>query len=214
MAARVQWSASIPLAAGLAVFLLAVADLLLHGPLTRIDPEISTWLHARMQPELTRFLFFFTHVHSTTGLLAMSAALAAGFIAMRRPWWIASLLLTVQGGQLLNAGMKHVFGRARPHWDEPVVALTTLSFPSGHAAGTTVFWGFVCVAAWSLDAPPALKRVLAAVAPLMVLLTCFSRVYLGAHYLSDVLAGVGEGVAWVALCELARRRLATRVKRS
>jgi membrane-associated phospholipid phosphatase len=193
----------VALAAGLLLFALAAADLLLKGPLTSVDPAISTWLHERMQPAITQVLFAFTHLHSTIGLSIMSGLLAAVFVVRRQPRWILQLLLTVQGGQLLNAGMKEVFQRARPHWDEPLVTLTTTSFPSGHAAGTTVFWGFVCVAAWSIGAPPPARRTLAVVAPLMVALTCLSRVYLGAHYFSDVLAGVGEGLAWVAACTLA-----------
>jgi undecaprenyl-diphosphatase len=194
--------ASIGLAAGLVVFALAAADLLFHGPLTAADPGISTWLHGHMDSVATQVLFAFTHLHSTIGLSILSAAVAVFFIATHRARWILPLLLAVQGGQLLNAGVKLLFGRARPHWDEPLVTLATASFPSGHAVGTTVFWGFVCVAAWTLDAPRAMKRVLMVIAPLMVVATCFSRVYLGAHYFSDVLAGVGEGVAWVAACTL------------
>lgn len=197
----------IALALGLVLFALAVADLMLKGPLTTADPGISTWLHARMHPVLTQVLFAFTHLHSTIGLSIMSAVLAIYFIVRREPWWVVQLLLTVQGGQLLNAGMKEVFHRARPHWDDPLVTLTTASFPSGHAAGSTVFWGFVCVAAWALGAPAPVKRALVVIAPLMVAVTCFSRVYLGAHYLSDVLAGVGEGVAWVAACTLLQREM-------
>jgi undecaprenyl-diphosphatase len=193
------------LGAGGALFAFAAADLLLHGPLTAADPAISTWLHGHMQPVATTVLFAFTHLHSTIGLSIMSAVLAVFFVATHRPRWILPLLLTVQGGQLLNAGLKDMFGRARPHWDDPLITLTTASFPSGHAAGTTVFWGFVCVAAWSLDAPVAVKRALSVIAPLMVFATCLSRVYLGAHYFSDVLAGVGEGTAWVALCTLLLR---------
>ncbi|MEJ6022317.1 phosphatase PAP2 family protein [Ramlibacter sp. PS4R-6] len=197
--------AQLALAGGLLLFALAAADLLLHGPLTSVDPEISTWLHGRMHRAVTRTLLVFTYVHSTIGLSAMSAGLAIFFVVRRQPGWILRLLLTVQGGQLLNAGLKQLFQRARPHWDEPLLTFTTTSFPSGHAAGATVFWGFVCVAAWSLGAPPLLRRVLLVIAPLMVVLTCFSRVYLGAHYFSDVLAGVGEGVAWVAACTMLMR---------
>jgi membrane-associated phospholipid phosphatase len=188
------------LAVGVLLFAFAALDLLWQGPLTSVDPQVSTWLHARMQPAVTQLLLVFTRVHSTAGLLAMSGALAVFLLVKRKPWLVLQLLLTVQGGQLLNAGLKQVFQRARPHWDEPLLALSTASFPSGHAAGTTVFWGFVCVAAWAVDAPAGLKRALVVVAPLMVLATCFSRVYLGAHYFSDVIAGVGEGIAWVALC--------------
>ena len=116
------------------------------------------------------------------------------------------MLLTVQGGQVLNSLVKDVFHRARPHWDAPLVELSTYSFPSGHAAGSTVFWAFLCMLAWWWPARPAVKRTVAMFAVLMVVLTCVSRVYLGAHYLSDVLAGVCEGVAWASVCALLRAR--------
>jgi membrane-associated phospholipid phosphatase len=190
----------------LALFALFAADLIFGGPLTRVDPAVSTWLHGRMHPVITSALFLFTHMHSTIGLAIMSALLAVALVALRRPWWIAWMLLTVQGGQLLNVGMKQVFQRTRPHWDEPLVTLATASFPSGHAAGTTVFWGFVCVAAWALPVPHWMKRLLLVVAPSMIVLTALSRVYLGAHYFSDVLAGIAEGVAWVSLTMLVHSR--------
>src|SRR5947209_3293599 len=81
----------------------------------------------------------------------------------------------------------------------PLLTLTTYSFPSGHAAGSTVFWGFVCVVAWHWPARDPLRRAVAVIAPAMVALTCLSRVYLGAHYFSDVLAGICEGIAWVCV---------------
>jgi undecaprenyl-diphosphatase len=101
---------------------------------------------------------------------------------------------------------KNIFQRPRPHFDEPLVTLASYSFPSGHAAGTTVFWGFVCVLAWSWPARAPIRRALGAIAPAMVVLTCASRVYLGAHWLTDVVAGVCEGVAWVCVCEALRAR--------
>jgi len=194
------------LSAALALFALFAADLVFHGPITSIDPAISLWLHAHMQSGATKFLFLFTHPHSTIGLIVMTAMLAVFLVVKKRARMIPWMLLTIQGGQLLNVAVKDVFQRTRPNFDDPVVQLATYSFPSGHAAGSTVFWGFACVLAWSWPAPVALRRALAAIAPLTVALTCLSRVYLGAHYFSDVLAGVCEGIAWVCACEMLRAR--------
>ena len=193
-------------AGAMALFAMVAADLLLHGPLTSADPAISSWFHAHMQPALTAFLFFFTHLHSTIGLLAMSAGIALFLASTGRLRWVPWLLLTVQGGQALNVLMKDTFQRPRPHFDHPLVSLATYSFPSGHAAGSTVFWGFACVLAWSWPARPSIRTLVAVAAVLMVVLTCLSRVYLGAHYPSDVLAGVCEGVAWVGVCAGLRAR--------
>ena len=194
------------LAGSAALFAAFAADLLLHGPVTSSDPAISQWLHAHMQPWATTILFGFTHLHSTSGLIAMTALVALVLFVKGRAATIPWLVLTVQGGQLLNVAVKEAFHRARPHFDDPVVQLATYSFPSGHAAGSTVFWGFMCLLAWAWPASPGFRRALAVIAPLMVAFTCLSRVYLGAHYLSDVLAGIGEGIAWVCLCGMLRTR--------
>jgi undecaprenyl-diphosphatase len=190
----------------LALFALFAADLVFRGPITSFDPAVSLWLHAHMQPWVTKFLFLFTHLHSTIGLIAMTALIAIFLFVKKRASMIPWLLLTVQGGQLLNFAVKDLFQRSRPHFDDPVVQLATYSFPSGHAAGSTVFWGFACVLAFAWPAPKALRRALMIIAPVMVALTCLSRVYLGAHYVSDVLAGVCEGIAWTCVCAMLRAR--------
>lgn len=194
---------AIVLAASVLFFALFAADLVFHGPVTDADAGVSLWLHEHMQPVFTSVLFAFTHVHSTLGLSIMSGLLAVFLALRKRVALIGWMLLTVPGGQILNVVVKDIFHRARPHWDQPLVTLSSFSFPSGHAAGSTVFWGFVLVACGALDAPVWVRRTLAVAGVIAVALTALSRVYLGAHYLSDVLAGICEGTAWVCACKLA-----------
>ena len=97
------------------------------------------------------------------------------------------------GGVLAtNALMKLAFHRARPSFDDPFVTLATYSFPSGHVAGSTIFYGLV-VAAVFARTTNARWRALA------VALVAFSRMLLGAHFLSDVLAAFAEGIAWLTI---------------
>jgi len=112
-----------------------------------------------------------------------------------------------RGGLLLNVLVKHTFQRARPVWDDALLTLHTYSFPSGHTAGATVWWGFFTVLVFTHR--PTWQRRAATVflAIGMVSLTALSRVYLGVHYLSDVLAAVAEGCAWLVLCFMASARL-------
>ena len=196
--------------AALVLFALFTADLLLGGPFTTTDHANSIWLRQRMQPQLTQLLMFVTHWHSTIGILVMSALLGIVLFATGRKGLIPWLLLIVQGGQLLNLLVKQIFQRARPQWDSPLLTLTTYSFPSGHAVASTVFWGFVCVVAWNWPASAHVRRELVAIGILMVGLSCFSRVYLGAHYVSDVLAGICQGLAWLCACLIVRRALTMR----
>ena len=120
-------------------------------------------------------------------------------------------MLAVFGGMLLNFVLKHVFVRQRPHFDDPLLTLTTYSFPSGHTLTATVFYGTLCALVMALGTPRSWRVLAIIVAGVMILLVGFSRIYLGAHFLSDVLAAVAEGLAWLAFCllavgELKRRR--------
>lgn len=193
---------AIALAAALALFALLAADLLLHGPFTAADPSISRWFASHREPALTRIMLGVTTMHSTVALSVMSGVLAAFLLWRRRAAWLLPLVATVQGGQLLNTAVKHLFARPRPVWDVPLVHLRTFSFPNGHAAGATFFWGFLVVL-WFAWRPPGRSRTaFALVAVVMVSLTALSRVYLGAHYTTDVLGGIAEGTAWVLLWHL------------
>lgn len=180
-----------------------LADAVVAGaPLTRLDVEVANWLHAhaRANSGLRGFLMAVTHVHSTPGILVL--ALVAGTWLYRRGhrYWLVALASAVPGGLVLNVLLKHTFERARPHFAEPLLQLTTYSFPSGHAMAATVLYGFIaCYASRHARSWPG--RVLPFVlAALMVATVAFSRMYLGVHYLSDVLAATAEGCGWLAIC--------------
>jgi undecaprenyl-diphosphatase len=143
----------------------------------------------------------------------MAALLALWFWRRGAHYWLVACLVAVPGGMLLNVALKHVFRRARPSFDDPLLTLATYSFPSGHTAAATVFYGLLaCYLVRRL--PGWGGRALAvAAAVFMVALVALSRMVLGAHYLSDVLAATAEGAAWLAICitsvaTLHRRRLA------
>lgn len=197
------------LTAGVAMLVLATAvfahmagAVVAGAPITQLDVEVANWLHAhaRANEGLRGFLLLVTHMHSTPGILAM--ALVAGIWLLRRGhrYWPIALVASVPGGQILNVLLKHSFERARPHFAEPLLELGTYSFPSGHAMGATVLYGFLaCYAA--RHARSWTGRVLPFVlAAAMVATVAFSRMYLGVHYLSDVLAAFAEGCGWLAIC--------------
>lgn len=197
------------LTAGLAMLVLATAvfarlagAVVAGAPITQLDVEVANWLHSHAQANgpLRGFLLGVTHLHSTPGILVLAALF--GFFLYRRGhrYSLVALVASVPGGQVLNVVLKHTFERARPHFAEPILELTTYSFPSGHAMGSTVLYGFIaCYVA--RHARSWWGRVLPFVlAAAMVATVAFSRMYLGAHYLTDVLAGAVEGCAWLAVC--------------
>ena len=109
------------------------------------------------------------------------------------------LLLVVAGGQFVIYGLKALFHRARP---EAAFASLGYSFPSGHAFTAVALYGML--AYWMTCAAP--RRWVWPVVILLVLLIGFSRVYLGMHYATDVLAGYTSGLFWLWLCWQGGRR--------
>ena len=187
----------------LLAFALFAGDLLRHGPVTRADPLVSDWFHAHSRPVLTAMLLAITNLHSTWGVSLMALCTAAWLGVRGWASWVPVLIACVPGGPLLNALVKHAFQRARPEFSDPLLSLATYSFPSGHTAGATIWWGFMLVLLFA-HRPRLHWRVAgAAFAVLMVLLTALSRVYLGVHYPSDVLAAIAEGCGWLVLCFMA-----------
>lgn len=193
------------LTVGMAVVLLAVfvfakiaEDVVTKDPLVLLDERVMQWLHTHATPMLTAFFFFMTDWHSTLGVSVM-AALLAFLLGYRRSWdWVLRVLLSVPLGMLLNVLLKNIFQRHRPAFDQPLLSLVTYSFPSGHTAGATLFYGVL--AAWLLT---VLKRPWHApvviLAACMVLLVALSRMYLGVHYPSDVFAAMASSTAWLAI---------------
>ncbi|OYY49279.1 MAG: hypothetical protein B7X95_01875 [Methylophilaceae bacterium 17-44-8] len=170
------------------------------GALTIVDTQIAQWLHTHSTPIVTQCLLILTHMHDPIVICLMVALLALYLIWKKRWYAVLAVLLVVPGGMLLNLLVKSLFQRARPSFEQPLVLLTTYSFPSGHVAATTFFYGVL--AALLISQTPSWRRAtcILLIAFSMVLLVAFSRMYLGAHYLSDVLAAFFEGIAWLTLC--------------
>lgn len=167
-----------------------------------IDDSLNAWFQANNHPFFTRFLLVITHWHSTLGVLLMSAALGLWLARRGMVWWLLSLFVAVPGGMLLNFGIKHLAQRERPQWDDPLLTLASYSysFPSGHTAGATLFYGFLAVLLLALVEHRAWRRAIVTAAVVMVLLVGLSRVYLGVHHFSDVLAAMVVASIWLALC--------------
>ena len=172
------------------------------APITRLDMVVATWLHAHAsQGGLLRdALLVLTHIHSTPGVLAIAAAVGIWLYRRGHRYWPVALIASVPGGMLVNVALKHTFERARPHFEEPILTLTTYSFPSGHTMAATVLYGLLAcyfarrATSWGGRLLPFL------LAAVMIGLIAFSRMYLGAHYLTDILAALAEGCGWLAIC--------------
>jgi undecaprenyl-diphosphatase len=125
----------------------------------------------------------------------------AGALAARRQYHALVLLLAASaGGILLNDMLKDLFARPRPDLALRLTDVRSLSFPSGHAMQSAITYLTLAAFLARLVQARALKLYFVGFAVLLSFLVGFSRVYLGVHYPSDVLAGWCAGLAWALLC--------------
>lgn len=187
-----------PVLACLLLLAVLAQQVLAQGALTRVDQQLTLMLAAHRQPWLTPAMLWIADAHENVPLLAFTA-----LVALWRVWRhdraALRMLAVVPAGMLLNVGLKHLLQRPRPELPEPLVHLATFSFPSGHAVASTVFYGALCALVFTRVRSPVLRVLAALVGVVMVLLVAFNRVYLGAHYLSDVIAGIAVGLVCLAL---------------
>ncbi|WP_319636973.1 phosphatase PAP2 family protein [Janthinobacterium aquaticum] len=185
--------------------------------ITVIDLQVANWFNQNAVPWITSCLLVITHIHGVIGAITL-ACLFAWYLHRRRAhYWLLTLVITMPGVMILNVLLKYVFGRARPSFETPLLqALSTYSFPSGHTATATALYGILGAYLVCQTQPGQWSRRVAIVAGafLMAVLVGFSRIYLGAHYLSDVLAAMAESCGWLAICiagvSTLRRRRAVR----
>ena len=181
-----------------AVAFAVVAD---HGILAHIQRADDAWLRlmisGRMAP-VTAVAKVFNWLGLVYVTLPVRIAIA-GFLALRRRWWhLAAFAAAVVLSEVLIGTLKGSYDRARP--PVSLVATSGASFPSGHSIAATV----TVVAAVIALVPPGRARVAwAAAAAGFSVLMALSRAYLGAHWLSDAIAGVLLGTSCALLAALA-----------
>ena len=189
-------------------------DMRPNESLFAFDQQVTNWFHAHASHGLTTAARVVT-TFGSVGFVTVASVVCAFFLLRPRAWdRLLAFGLTMVGGSALNIILKHLFHRQRPILENPLVTLSSFGFPSGHTMGSTLFYGFLALlAVHSLKTwRQRLLAVLAAV--VMIAAVGLSRIYLGAHYLTDVLAAIAAGVVWLALCWTAVETFRRRHRRS
>jgi membrane-associated phospholipid phosphatase len=184
----------------LAVLFYELFDALRDKELGYFDSLVSSFVHELRSPVLTDMMLFITDLGDRTGFMVVGFLLLIFFYFRYRSLIFpmqTGLVLIVAGG--LNRWLKSLIERQRPEANS-LLEETSLSFPSGHAMGSIAFYGFLIYLTWRLTPnSPLLRWMLSFLLLLLILLIGFSRVYLGVHYPSDVLAGYAAGGACLAI---------------
>ena len=183
------------------LFIALTVGVLIEGPLVRFDQWAADALHASASeaPGLTHF-FRVVSVTGSLAALALVSVLVSVALILHRHWSaLAAWLVAVLGGEGLNLLLKDLFARPRPQFEHPLVVETSHSFPSGQAMESLVAYGMLAYLLAVLILRGRAKRAVAAGgASVLVILIGFSRLYLGAHYPSDVVGGFAAGGAWLS----------------
>lgn len=200
--------------AALWLFAGVTEDVLHHDPLTRFDLTLTTLFRAHATPLGDRI---FRLVSALGSPVAMAIVGAGGglFLLVRRKWVIvAAWVAAFAGAGLLTIVLKNLIQRPRPPAPAEFLYGTTFSFPSGHALGSLVGYGmlaYVIGATWVESRRGRLLVVIGTA--VLVIAIGLSRLYLGVHYFSDVVAGYAVGVLWLSVCisglQVAQRRRLT-----
>lgn len=184
--------------AALALFLW-LADFVEDKAAVPFDASVRGWVHAHSGPTLTSFMRLMSLLGSPASLVGFS--LIVFLILLRVVHWPREALLflvALTGGLVLDAVLKVVFHRARPpsYFGAPEPA--SYSFPSGHALFSVCLWGSLALFVGQRVRGTIARAAILAGAVLLAGLIGYSRIYLGVHYPSDVIAGYAAATVWVA----------------
>lgn len=195
--ARILLALGLLLAGAAWLFLGILEDVVSGDPLVRADAAIYRALQGLRTAPGDAAMIAFTELGDTLVVIAVTAAVFL-YLAWRRAWrsaayWVAA----VAGASALNTVIKLTLHRARPG-ELLYSGASAFSFPSGHSTTNMAMYGFLGFLI-AREVRPALRPAIGFAATTLVLMIAMSRLYLGAHWFSDVVAGLSFGTLWLAV---------------
>lgn len=183
------------------------ADVVNGGRSSQMDVDVATWVAGSMPSWAEWLARPFTWLGGALGVTAVVAGVTAWLLTRRARVEAALLVVVAIGIQILVFSAKNGYARARPDLGSAIPLPTSFSFPSGHAATGIAVFGLLGLLAATVARTRA--QGIAAICAGFTLgaLIGASRVVLGVHYVTDVLAGGFLGLAWLFACLLAVLRL-------
>jgi membrane-associated phospholipid phosphatase len=175
----------------------AVAD---PNGISAADPPVLRWMVEHRSPAATAFFQVVAAAGGTAGM-AVLATVAAGVLVVRRRIRDAAVVaVAATVSELLVDLLKNSYARPRPPAPTRLGPETNYSLPSGHALGSIVVLGIISAVVVLVVRGAADRAVVVSIAALAVVAIGLSRLYLGVHWLTDVLDGWLVGGTWLALC--------------
>lgn len=183
-----------------------LAEEMLEGDTQQFDSFVRTAVHQLATPGLTRLMQVFSFLGSVAAVTVMCVVAICVSLCFRRTRTAALLAITMLGVAVLDVALKHAFHRPRP------VAFfgatpSSYSFPSGHAMGSLCFYGILAAILAGRARGRVAKFCVWIAALFLIGMIGLSRIYLGVHYPSDVIAGYCAATVWVGAVGFLNRSL-------
>jgi membrane-associated phospholipid phosphatase len=163
-----------------------------------LDRSFLLWIHQFANPQLDGVMLFITALGDPPTVISIFITTMALLVMRRRSSDGIRFTIACAGGILLNQLMKLFFAKPRPELWTRLIAETSFSFPSGHAVGSMVVYGFIAyILAKEMQQH---QHIIYTAATILIIAIGFSRLYLGVHYPTDIIAGYGIGFLWLTTC--------------
>ncbi len=197
-------------AIGALVFFGWLADEALEGETRQFDEATRAAVHQLASPVLTTIMRGFSFVGSTIALTIASIVVVVRLVMRKLGLEARLFALTMLGGALLNMTLKLAFKRARPVPFFNLSTPETYSFPSGHSLMSACFFGALAAILTVRIKSRRVRVIVWIVASAMFLLIGFSRIYLGVHHTTDVIAGFTAALIWILIIRFVEIRVKRR----
>ena len=182
-----------------------LADEVLEKEFTSVNTSILLAIHAHRTATLDVLAFSFTDVGSIIGVSIIGSILVGALVRTKRYVDLWTFIAAIGGALLFVFTFKLLFHQIRPQVFAPLTTEIDFSFPSGHSLMSFAVWGFF--AWWIVSIRPREKWRwgVAALGLMIALLVALSRLYLGVHWPTDVVAGMLIAFSWIGVCATGQR---------
>ncbi|MDQ0158339.1 phosphatase PAP2 family protein [Alkalibacillus salilacus] len=190
---------------------LSLADDVWEDESFKLDVMVNQFIASFNTPWLTGVMGYITETGSVPWLTVATILVVAYLVLLSdKSYWVATfLVINMLGISGLTKGLKLLFERQRPETLEQFDG-TGFSFPSGHSTGAITFYGFMIYLIVISQLSKGSKWLINGFLTVWILLVALSRVFVGVHYITDIIAGLAIGLAWLLICivglALLRRR--------
>ncbi len=185
------------------IIFFGLATLVTHGGIG-FDEPFQAFAVSSRSSVLSPIMFTLTNVFQPVVLLAVALIVTVILFYKKQRVWALFFFVSIVGALISVEIFKNIFAIARPQ--NHIIIESGWSFPSGHATGVSVFFYMTLYAVYKYIRQKVAAFFMFVLALVIVIGVCFSRLYLGVHYLSDIFAGISLGTFWATMSILLLER--------